>query len=93
MVNAIVIWGTLTAALVSIGLSLDLILGYMLSHVDLLLGMGMGMTTGPLMMTLVKRWRTKRKVDKLLNEIIQMRKEQEAIQEKQKSIVTTENFA
>lgn len=82
LVNVLLIWAVLTAGLVSAGISLDLT-GYMLSHIDMLLGMGLGITTAPLMMVAIKKWRMRRKVNKILNDIIQMRKEQTAIQEKE----------
>lgn len=90
MVNALVIWGILTAGLVSFGVSLDLT-GYMISHIDMLLGMGLGMTTAPIMMVVVKKWRTKRRINKMLNDVIKMREEQAKTQEKEERLTAQEN--
>lgn len=74
-------WTIATVVLVALGLTLALT-GHPISHVDMLLGMGLGITTAPLMMVAIKRWRIKRKINKMLNDIIQMRKEQTNIEEK-----------
>ncbi len=68
-------WAVVTIALVVLAVSLDLI-GYMIRHVDMLLGMGLGMSTGPLLSVAVKRWRKNRKVKKMLRDIVEMRKAQ-----------------
>lgn len=89
MVNVLIIYAALTAALVSFGVSLDLF-GYMISHVDMLLGMGLGMTTAPLMMVAIKRWRTRIKVNRMLKDVVQMRREQATMQEKEEEKVELE---
>lgn len=81
MVSLVVVWTIATVVLVALGLTLALT-GHPISHVDMLLGMGLGITTAPLMMVAIKRWRIKRKINKMLNDIIQMRKEQTNIEEK-----------
>lgn len=43
----------------------------------MLLGMGLGMSTSPLMMTGIKQLRTKRRVNRMLKELVQIRKNQE----------------
>jgi len=80
LVSRLVIWGALTAGLVLFGISLDLV-GHMLSHLDMLLGMGLGITTAPIMMAAIKGWRTRRKINRMLNEIVQERKGQKVVQE------------
>lgn len=74
-------WTIATVVLVALGLTLALT-GHPISHVDMLLGMGLGISTGPIMMVAIERWRIKRKINKMLNDIIQMRKEQTNIEEK-----------
>lgn len=81
LVSLLVVWTIATVVLVALGLTLALT-GHPISHVDMLLGMGLGMSTGPIMMVAIKRWRIKRKINKMLNDIIQMRKEQTNIEEK-----------
>ncbi len=46
-------------------------------HVSMLIGMGLGMSTMPIMNIAVKQIRSKRKVNKFLKEIIKKRKEEE----------------
>lgn len=43
--------------------------------VDMLIGMGAGMAAGPFMTKRIKRWRTRRKVSKMLNEIARNKRE------------------
>lgn len=87
MVNQLIVWGSLTGVLVAIGLSLDIIVGYMISHIDMLLGMGLGMTTAPIMMILVKRWRTRLKVNRMLAEIAEQRRQESLAEEKEEQPV------
>jgi hypothetical protein len=47
----------------------------------MLLGMGLGITTAPIMMAAIKGWRTRRKINRMLNEIVQERKGQKVVQE------------
>ncbi len=74
-------WVIVTVTLVALGVILALT-GHPVSHVDMLLGMGLGIATGPIMMAAIMRWRTRSKVNKILNDIIQMRKEQTSTEEK-----------
>ncbi len=74
-------WVIVTVVLVALGLTLALT-GHPVSHIDMLLGMGLGISTGPIMMTALMRWRTRRKVSKMLNDIVQIRKEQTSTEEK-----------
>ncbi len=50
-----------------------------ISIVDMMIGMGAGMGAGmaaePFMMKRIKQWRTRRKVNKMLNEIARNKKE------------------
>ncbi len=75
------VWAIATVVLVAIVLSLSLA-GHAMSHVDMLLGMGLGMSTGPIMMMVYKGWRTNRKVNKILDDIVQMCKEETGKEEK-----------
>ena len=75
------VWIIVTVVLVAIVMSLSLA-GYVMSQVDMLLGMGLGMSTGPIMMMVYKKWRTRRKVNKILDDIIQMRKEETGTEQK-----------
>ncbi len=75
------VWIIVTVVLVAIVLSLSLA-GYVMSQVDMLLGMGLGMSTGPIMMMVYKKWNTRRKVNKILDDIVQMRKEETGREEK-----------
>lgn len=43
----------------------------------MLLGMGLGISTSPLMMTGIKQLRTRRRVNRMLKELAQIRKNQE----------------
>jgi len=43
--------------------------------VDMMIGMGAGMAAEPFMMKRIKRWRTRRKVNKMLNEIAKNKRE------------------
>lgn len=43
----------------------------------MMIGMGAGMVTGPFMMKKVMRWRTGRKVDRMLREMARSNKEEE----------------
>lgn len=80
MLGSLVMWVIVTAAFVALGLTLA-VTGHPVSHVDMLLGMGLGISTGPIMMAALMRWRTRSKVKKMLNDIIQMRKEQTSTEE------------
>jgi len=46
-------------------------------HISMLLGMGLGISTSPLMMTWIKQVRTRRRVNLMLKELVQIRKNQE----------------
>ncbi len=46
-------------------------------HLSMLIGMGLGISTMPIMNIAISKIRTKRKVNKFLKEIIQKRKEEE----------------
>ncbi len=80
LVSLLAVWTTATLVLVALALALALT-KHPISHVDMLLGMGLGMSTQPIMMVVLKRWRTKRKVNKILNDIVQMREEQTSVVE------------
>ena len=49
--------------------------------VDMLIGMGAGMAAGPFMMKRIRRWRTRRKVNSMLNEIARKRSEDVKVNE------------
>lgn len=46
-------------------------------HISMLLGMGLGISTSPLMMTAIKSLRSRRNVSKMLKELAEMQKQQE----------------
>jgi len=46
------------------------------SHISMLLGMGLGISTSPLMMTAIKSLRSRRKVSNMLKELAEMQKQQ-----------------
>lgn len=53
-----------------------------IQHESVLVGMGLGISTSPLMTYVIKRWKAKRKVDKMIRELrvlMNMRIEQEKI--------------
>ena len=79
-INLLIVWSIITVILVGIVLSLALS-GHPMSHIDMLLGMGLGMSTGPLMMVGLKRWRTRIKVNKILDDIIRSRNEETSVEE------------
>lgn len=66
--------------LASLGVILFLT-GHPISHVDMLLGMGLGISTAPIMMETIKRWRTKRKVNRMLTEMVKLREAKTSIEE------------
>lgn len=45
-------------------------------HISMLLGMGLGISTSPLMMTAIKSLRSRRRVSKMLKELVEMQKQQ-----------------
>ena len=45
-------------------------------HISMLLGMGLGISTSPLMMTAIVSLRSRRKVNKILKELAEMQKQQ-----------------
>ncbi len=54
-----------------------------LQYDSMLLGMGLGISASPLMTYAIKRWKTKRKVDKMIRELrvlLNTRKENEKIE-------------
>lgn len=46
------------------------------SHIAMILGMGLGISTSPLMMEWIKQLRARRRVSKLLKELVQKRQNQ-----------------
>lgn len=57
---------------------------------SMLLGMGLGISTSPLMMHVIKRWKTKRKVNKMIRELhVIMNKQNE--QEKTENKIDSNN--
>lgn len=46
-------------------------------HVSMLLGMALGISTSPVMMAGIKNLRSRRKVNKILRELVEMQKNQE----------------
>jgi len=70
-----VVWSIITIIFIVLvsGLVLS---GQQMSDLDMLLGMGLGMSIGTIMMIGLKRWRTKRRVNRIINDIVQTRKKQ-----------------
>lgn len=46
-------------------------------HLSMLVGMGLGISTSPIMMTCIKNLRSRRKVNKILRELVEMQKHPE----------------
>lgn len=90
MINSIKI-----SALVSVTLFVLMIIVSMnttLQYHSMLLGMGLGISTSPIMMHITKKWKTKRNVDRILRELRELmntRKEQDTINTK----TDPENYA
>jgi uncharacterized membrane protein YciS (DUF1049 family) len=64
-----------TAMLVSLVITMEF-LNISEFHISMLLGMGLGISTSPLMMTAIMSLRSRRKVNKMLKELAEMRKQQ-----------------
>jgi uncharacterized membrane protein YciS (DUF1049 family) len=45
-------------------------------HISMLLGMGLGISTSPLMMTGIMSLRSRRKMNRILKELVEMQKQQ-----------------
>jgi hypothetical protein len=73
--SLVIICIIITAILVTAVIVLE-ITGHTESHMSMLFGMGLGMSTSPIMMTVIKKLKSQRKINKILREILQMRKQE-----------------
>jgi len=64
-----------TGILVSLVITME-VLKISESHISMLLGMGLGISTSPLMMTAIMSLRSRRRVSKMLKELAEMQKQQ-----------------
>jgi len=64
-----------TGILVSLVITME-ILKISESHISMLLGMGLGISTSPLMMATIMSLRSKRRVSKMLKDLAEMQKQQ-----------------
>lgn len=69
-----------TVVLVSLTIVME-VLKISESHISMLLGMGLGISTSPLMMTAIISLRSRRKVNKILQELVEMKKQQETTEQ------------